>query len=141
MISKITDIFSAKKSAKKPVTGHSKVMKYANYIKTDSKGGLVIDINAGMWFNDRLSRFLISKMASFDPKMTSKWHSKTFQKYELTEKFPFLEISPRFWKYLRCSNHFRLQTALFLDVFVSKCPIFFENGILWLENGIFVEQN
>jgi len=34
------------KSAKKPVTGHSKVMKYANYIKTDSKGGLVIDINA-----------------------------------------------------------------------------------------------
>ena len=51
---KLTDIFSAKKpakSAKKPVTGHSKVMKYANYIKTDSKGGLVIDINAGMWFN------------------------------------------------------------------------------------------
>jgi hypothetical protein len=37
---------SAKKPAKKPVTGHSKVMKYANYIKTDSKGGLVIDINA-----------------------------------------------------------------------------------------------
>jgi preprotein translocase subunit SecG len=36
----------AGKSPKKPVTGHSKVMKYANYIKTDSKGGLVIDINA-----------------------------------------------------------------------------------------------
>ena len=73
----LTDIFSAKKpakSAKKPVTGHSKVMKYANYIKTDSKGGLVIDINAGMWFNYRLSQFLISKWRL----LTLKFHSNCY---------------------------------------------------------------
>lgn len=34
------------KSAKKPITGQSKVMKYKNFLKTDSKGGLVIDIDA-----------------------------------------------------------------------------------------------
>ena len=99
-------MFSAggKKPAKKPVTGHSKVMKYANYIKTDSKGGLVIDINAGMWFNYRLSQFLISKMASFDPNITSKrlqngtqMHSKNMNRPKNSRFRKFLQDFGNFW--------------------------------------------